>query len=64
MKQDALGYEEFMNVLDYFIVYACIYISRLCIYSQGCFTLGVKAVKSWGQLNQYLSSLEDGASLK
>ena len=31
---------------------------------KGRFTLGVKAVKSWDQLNQYLSSFEAWANLK
>lgn len=33
VSNDALGDVEFMDVLDYFIVYACIYISGLCIHS-------------------------------
>jgi hypothetical protein len=33
-------------------------------YTKGRFTLGVKAMKSWGQLNQYLSSFEARPGLK
>ena len=32
--------------------------------TKGRFTLGVKVMKSWGQLNQYLSSFEAQAGLK
>ena len=32
--------------------------------TKGRFTLGVKAVKSWGQLNQYMSSFEVRAGLQ
>ena len=37
----------------------------LCLHwTKGSFTLGVEAVKSWGQLNQYFSSFEARARLQ
>ena len=53
-----------MNVGSYYISFSVIIKLKIIMLIQGRFTLGVKAVKSWGQLNQYLSSFEARAGLK
>jgi len=65
-----LGISHLMKYLSNFKKYTYMMISvdntifPFQLFIKGRFTLGVKAVKSWGQPNQYFSSLEPWANLK